>query len=177
MNMSERSPIAYRIPELARQLGSSEVAPCRTLEGSEIPLLRSRLTGRLQSRGNRRVLRERARYLRRHLTKAERELWQLVRRRQFGGVKFRRQAPVEGTIADFFAPDLLLVVEVDGAAHRANDARAARQRAWDRARDAKLRRLGYDVIRFTNAEVLNGRFALAKRLLTAIGQRRRDLER
>jgi very-short-patch-repair endonuclease len=51
------------------------------------------------------------------------------------GVAFKRQVPLgERYIADFFAPSVALVVEVDGGVHRCS-------RAADRRRDEKLRRL------------------------------------
>jgi very-short-patch-repair endonuclease len=57
------------------------------------------------------------------------------------GAKRRRQVPLGGRfIADFVAPAARLVVEVDGAYH-------ARRRRADAARDRKLARLGYRVVR------------------------------
>jgi very-short-patch-repair endonuclease len=64
------------------------------------------------------------------------------------GVVFRRQVPVGGRyIADFLAPALRLVVEVDGSAH------VHKLRA-DARRDEKLRRLGYQVLRLDAVVVL-----------------------
>lgn len=58
------------------------------------------------------------------------------------GVSFRRQEVLACRfIADFVAPSLGLVVEVDGAAWHRPRARA------DARRDEKLRRLGYTVLR------------------------------
>jgi very-short-patch-repair endonuclease len=42
-----------------------------------------------------------ARRLRREMTEAEKRIWYLLRRRQFGGLNFRRQAPIDGYIVDF----------------------------------------------------------------------------
>jgi very-short-patch-repair endonuclease len=56
------------------------------------------------------------------------------------GVTFRRQVVLGDAIADFFAPALRLVVEVDGAQHR-------RRRAADERRDRDLGRLGCVVLR------------------------------
>jgi very-short-patch-repair endonuclease len=56
------------------------------------------------------------------------------------GVAFRRQYVVGKFIADFAAPACRVIVEVDGGYH------ATRSRA-DAARDAKLRRLGWRVVR------------------------------
>jgi very-short-patch-repair endonuclease len=50
-------------------------------------------------------------------------------------------------IADFFAPSVGLVVEVDGGVHSGN-------RAADRRRDEKLWRLGYCIVRVDAALVL-----------------------
>lgn len=47
------------------------------------------------------------------------------------GVPFRRQVVLGNAIADFYAPALRLVVEVDGAQHR-------RRRAADARRDREL---------------------------------------
>ena len=42
-----------------------------------------------------------ARMLRKNTTKEERILWQLLRNRQFFGLKFRRQFPIGKYIVDF----------------------------------------------------------------------------
>jgi very-short-patch-repair endonuclease len=78
--------------------------------------------------------------MRSHLNPAESKLWSLLRGRQLG-VVFRRQVVVLGRyIADFLAPSLKLVVEVDGGCHR------RRVRA-DARRDEALQRAGYRVVR------------------------------
>jgi very-short-patch-repair endonuclease len=56
------------------------------------------------------------------------------------GVVFRRQVVLGNAIADFFAPALRLVVEVDGAHHRG-------RRTADARRDRDLQRLGCVVLR------------------------------
>jgi very-short-patch-repair endonuclease len=74
------------------------------------------------------------------LTPSEAALSKLIRGRKLG-VTFRRQVVVVGQfIADFLAPSVRLVVEVDGGYH------AGRTHA-DARRDEKLRRLGYKVLR------------------------------
>jgi very-short-patch-repair endonuclease len=63
-------------------------------------------------------------------------------------VVFRRQVPVGGRyIADFLAPALRLVVEVDGSAH-------VHKLRSDARRDEKLRRLGCHVLRVDAALVV-----------------------
>ena len=89
---------------------------------------------------------ERARELRREMTPPERELWQHLRGEQLG-VKFRRQHPIGPYIADFYARQANLVVEMDGvAAHSGAEAAA-----YDQARDAFMRGLGLNVLRVSVA--------------------------
>ncbi|HVR20981.1 MAG TPA: DUF559 domain-containing protein [Polyangiaceae bacterium] len=76
---------------------------------------------------------------RRSPSEPERRLWQCLAGGQLG-VAFRRQVVIGNAIADFFAPSIRLVVEVDGAHHR------LRRRA-DARRDRELRRLGCLVLR------------------------------
>ncbi|MCS7056143.1 MAG: DUF559 domain-containing protein, partial [Thermoflexales bacterium] len=106
--------------------------------------------GRGGAGGEGRALVERARQLRKEATPAEDLLWQLLRNRQFMGMKFRRQHPIAGRfIADFFCDEAKLVIEVDGGVHEQPE-----QRAHDAARDEALRAHGYRVLRFSNEAVL-----------------------
>jgi very-short-patch-repair endonuclease len=73
-------------------------------------------------------------------------LWQRLRLRP-GGMKFRRQHPVGRFVADFYAPDAKMIVEVDGVAH---DARVER----DLVRDEWLRGQGFVVVRVAAVDVL-----------------------
>ncbi|HEY3669239.1 MAG TPA: endonuclease domain-containing protein [Polyangiaceae bacterium] len=82
------------------------------------------------------------------LSESEARLWSALKARQLG-VSFRRQVPVGGQfIADFCAPSLRLVVEVDGPIH-------ARKPGSDARRDLKLRRPGFCVVRVPAALVLS----------------------
>ena len=89
-------------------------------------------------------LRNRARALRNNATDAERHLWRRLRLGQLGGYKFRRQVPIAGYIADFVAPHLKLIVELDGSQHADHDMR----------RSQALERAGYRVVRYWNDAVL-----------------------
>ena len=75
------------------------------------------------------------------------KLWSLIRRQQLG-VKFRRQVAIGPYYADFANLPLKLVVELDGAQHADEAARA-----HDAARDAYLSDAGWTVLRFWNHEV------------------------
>jgi len=76
-------------------------------------------------------------------------LWRRLRDRQVLGQKFRRQCPVSRYIADFCCKDLRLIVEVDGDVHETKE-----QIAHDLNRDAYLRSLDYEVLRFSNEQIL-----------------------
>jgi len=59
----------------------------------------------------------RARDLRSRSTDAEWKIWSILRNRQLGGFKFRRQVPIDRYFADFACLDAGLVVEIDGSQH------------------------------------------------------------
>jgi very-short-patch-repair endonuclease len=81
-------------------------------------------------------------------TPSEEVLWQALRGGALG-VAFKRQVVLGGRyIADFCAPSVRLVVEVDGGVHRSRD-------CADRRRDEKLQRLGYRVVRIQAAVVMD----------------------
>ena len=86
------------------------------------------------------LLAQRAHEMRHQLTRSESALWIAISRGQLG-VAFRRQVPIGNRyIADFLAPRVKLVVEVDGGYHR--------ERAAADARHTRvLERLGYRVLR------------------------------
>jgi very-short-patch-repair endonuclease len=98
---------------------------------------------------SREALKPLARQLRSEMTPAERRLWMHVRRKQILGVQFLRQRPIADYVVDFLAPTANLVVEVDGGQHY-EDAHESR----DFRRDRFLRDRGYQVLRFTNTQVL-----------------------
>jgi very-short-patch-repair endonuclease len=104
-----------------------------------------KLTSPAQAR--RQLLAGRAWFHRREASEPERQLWEALRAGKLG-VTFRRQVVAGPAIADFLAPAIRLVVEVDGRQHR-------ERRAADGRRDRNLRRLGYHVLRI-EAEVVLG---------------------
>ena len=90
----------------------------------------------------------RARTLRANETSAEQQLWDALRNRQLGGLKFARQVSIAPFFADFVCRELKLIVEVDGATHGTLD-----EHERDRAREAFLTAKGYRVFRVLNDEV------------------------
>ena len=83
------------------------------------------------------------------MTRAECRLWfELLRNRQFLGLRFLKQRSVDRFIVDFYCAELKLVIEVDGDSH-------AEQIVYDELRTELLGRYGIQVIRYNNADVLN----------------------
>jgi len=91
---------------------------------------------------------ERARQLRKSLTRQEVKLWVHLRSWRSRGFHFRRQAPCDGDILDFVCLKRRLVVEIDGGQHN-----FAGHAYRDRLRDRHLRSRGFNVLRFWNNEV------------------------
>jgi len=86
------------------------------------------------------LLAERAAGMRHSPTSSEARLFEAVRGRRLG-VAFRRQVPLLGRfIVDLLAPEVRLVVEIDGGYH-------AERHAADARRDRALERAGYRVLR------------------------------
>jgi very-short-patch-repair endonuclease len=104
-----------------------------------------------------------ARGLRREMSLPEVMLWQRLRARP-GGVKFRRQHPVGAYVADFYAIEARVIVEVDGLAH---DFRVER----DVVRDEWLRGQGFVVVRVTASDVLKDVDAVVAGLVALVTSR------
>ena len=89
-----------------------------------------------------------ARSMRADATKAENVLWQALRNRQLGGLKFKRQVPLDGHILDLVCFEARLIVEVDGSQHALP--------GQDAARDRHFEAQGFRTLRFWNDDVLTG---------------------
>jgi len=85
--------------------------------------------------------------LRNDSTDAERRLWQILRGKQFNGLKFRRQYGVGNYILDFYCPKVRLAIELDGGQHM-------NIKTADNIRTAFLKSLDISVLRFWNNDVL-----------------------
>jgi very-short-patch-repair endonuclease len=90
---------------------------------------------------------ERAKALRKSMTRAEQKLWYEYLR----SFKYRvlRQRPIDHFIVDFYCSALKLVIEIDGESHFTEVGIT-----YDEARTKVLEGYGLRVIRFTNEEVL-----------------------
>ena len=93
-------------------------------------------------------LKERARELRKNMTKAEKRLWyDVLCKDQLLGLRFLRQRIIDNFIADFYCSSLRLVIELDGASHLS-------QYDYDRERDEVFNSMGIIVLRLPNDLVL-----------------------
>jgi very-short-patch-repair endonuclease len=110
---------------------------------------------------DRKAIVKRARAFRNNPTATERALWDRLRQRKLGGLKFRRQAPMGPYVLDFLYLRYRLVVEADGPFHDPER---------DAIRDAWLTAKGFRVLRFGNLEIHNSPELVADRILAAIEQ-------
>jgi very-short-patch-repair endonuclease len=94
--------------------------------------------------------RNRAKQLRQAMTRAETLLWRYLKANRINGLGFRRQVPFRNYIADFVCLSAKLIVELDGESHDFEE----RQKA-DQTRDAFFVSEGFQVLRFTNQQVLS----------------------
>jgi very-short-patch-repair endonuclease len=102
--------------------------------------------------------RRRAIDLRRKSPQPEQILWSILCRRKLGGLKFRRQHPIEPYIVDYYCASAKLVVELDGESHEG-------RQSYDKDRAQHLCNLGLKVVRVMNDDVLNNLDGVAEFIL------------
>ena len=112
-----------------------------------------------------RRLKRYARDMRRNPTRAEDRVWAWLRDRRFDGVKFRRQVPIGGYIADFYCVELRLAIELDGSQHQLilNE--------YDGERTRYLRERGIEVVRIPNELLIRDSEMAAAMIRAAITAR------
>nr|WP_246440137.1 DUF5915 domain-containing protein [Rhabdobacter roseus] len=116
------------------------------------------------------ALKDFARENRKNQTEAEGVLWEVVRNSKLG-IKFRRQHAIGEFIADFVSIPARLVVEVDGEIHSLPD-----YKEYDQVRTEYLEALGYQVIRFSNEEVLDNLDQVIVQIKKAVEENTSSLE-
>jgi len=114
-------------------------------------------------------LKDFAKEQRKGATQAECLLWQLLRKRQLNGFKFRRQHQYGNYILDFYCNEAKLAVECDGAVHNSNE-----QWQHDQNRDAYMTSQGLRVLRFTNEEVLHATSDVLDKIAKHLPEKRND---
>ncbi len=85
-----------------------------------------------------------------------------MRAKRLGGLKFRRQHPIDPFIADFACIKEHVIVELDGGYHDY-------QYQDDCSRQAYIEARGWKVIRFSNEDVLNDVEAVAISIARQMG--------
>lgn len=107
-------------------------------------------------------LTERARELRKNMTKAEKHFWfNVIKTPDFKNIKFLKQRVVDHYIVDFYCPEKNLAIEIDGEIHY-------NQIEYDQIRTHLLKQYGLKIIRFTNNEVINQPEKVKTRLISII---------
>ena len=91
-------------------------------------------------------LKQIARILRKNSTLSEVLLWNELKGKKLMGIDFHRQKPIGNFIVDFFSPDLMLVIEIDGITH-------AYKQDDDIKRQQFLESLSLTVLRFQDRDV------------------------
>lgn len=87
-----------------------------------------------------------ARELRNNSTLSEILLWEHLKKDRRRSYDFHRQKPIDEYIVDFFSPELMLAVEIDGKSHRLKGVE-------DEIRQKRLEELGIQLLRFEDAMV------------------------
>jgi very-short-patch-repair endonuclease len=91
---------------------------------------------------------EKRRNLRKKQTPEELIFWSHIKSRRLGGFKFRRQYSINSFIADFYCPELQLVVEIDGGQHYEKE-----NMEKDKLRSEYFIDLGLNIKRYTNIDI------------------------
>jgi very-short-patch-repair endonuclease len=87
--------------------------------------------------------------LRKYQTESEYILWEQLKNKKLGGIKFRRQHPICRFVVDFYCHSSKLVIEIDGGIHK-----DTKVKENDKNRQAEIEELGLKVIRFSDSDVL-----------------------
>ena len=91
---------------------------------------------------------KRRRSLRNNATDTEKILWTRIRRRQINRIKFRRQHSIGPYIVDFYAPQIGLVIEIDGPSHFLPE-----NQPYEMNRNTYLEKQITAILRFQNNEI------------------------
>jgi very-short-patch-repair endonuclease len=94
------------------------------------------------------AIRQASKDLRQNMTEAEALLWRRLRTNRLKGWHFRRQQVIDRFIVDFYCHAAGLVIEVDGEIHQ-------QQFDYDNERDSVLKAMGFEILRFSNQDVLS----------------------
>jgi len=91
------------------------------------------------------------------VSKAEKKIWKGLLSGKQTGERFLRQRPISNFIVDFFAPEIGLIIEIDGNSH-------FNKGDYDRYREDKLVSLGYTLIRFSEGDAVHNLDVVSERV-------------
>lgn len=114
----------------------------------------------------------RRRELRSHMTVHEIRFWFRLKQRGLLGYKFRRQHPVGSYIVDFYCPELMLAIELDGGHHFEKI-----QHENDLVRQHFIEKQGIMVVRYPNSEINDDIDIVFEDLARRIRGRRSEMPR
>ena len=122
---------------------------------------RKRLHAKVPHKRKRLPIEMYAKKMRDNPTRAEKVLWDTLRRtmKRWNVVFIPQCVLLRKFIADFCCHELGLVIEVDGSIHQ-----LAKVKAKDRYRTKILNENGYRVIRFSNSVVLQNTYSVIKHI-------------
>ena len=98
---------------------------------------------------NKESTKEKRREFKKEMTECEKILWRHIRNDALG-VRFRRQYGIGNYIADFYCPNLKLVIELDGSQHFTEEGLE-----YDKIRENFMKNLGIKTLRFNNNDIIN----------------------
>ena len=105
------------------------------------------------------ILKEHSKRMHQFSTEAESILWEMLRGKKLDD-KFRRQHIIDNFIVDFVCLSKKLIIEVDGAYHNEPEIQEA-----DMLRTEILKSLGYNLLRFTNEEIVGNIDAVLNQII------------
>jgi len=89
-----------------------------------------------------------AREFRNNPTRAEKILWEKLKRKKLLGFDFHRQKPIGYYVVDFFCPRLMLAIELDGNVHELEQVKLK-----DEFRQDAIEQFGVRFLRFKNYQI------------------------
>ena len=110
------------------------------------------------------------RELRSNGTTAERALWNWLKKKQVGGLQFRRQFSVGNHILDFYCPAMKLAIELDGDYHYHM---SKPQEDWKRDQEL-LHNHGIKTLRFENNVVFEHPRVIIDAILKILGETKKE---
>jgi len=96
----------------------------------------------------------------------------VLKGRKFLGYKFRKQKIINSFILDFYCPQLLLGIEIDGEYHNKKE-----QVEYDKRRDEVIKKYGIKIVRFTNEEVETNLKGITAELEIYLNEREKEIQK